>query len=138
MHVKSRALILVLALSTGLVVACNDNSTTAPTTDIPTTTETFAGTVTLNGATTHVFSVTQRGTVTATLTAVGTDNTAVIGVSLGTWNGTTCQIILANDQAVVGAGATGTVSGVGNLCLRVYDVGKLTAPATYSVDVVHP
>jgi hypothetical protein len=137
MRVTSRALLL-LAFAAAVASACNDTSTTTPTTPTPTTTETFTGTVTVNGAVTQVFAVTQRGTVTATLTAVGSDNTATVGVSLGTWNGTSCQIILANDQAVVGAGVTGLVSGVGNLCLRVYDVGKLTASATYSVDVVHP
>jgi hypothetical protein len=132
-------LLLLLALGAGAAAACDDTTTiNNPSTPIPTTTETFAGTVTVNGAITHIFAVTQRGAVTATLTAVGSDNTATIGVSLGTWNGTTCQIILANDQAVVGAGVLGTVSGVGNLCLRVYDVGKLAASTTYSVDVVHP
>jgi len=119
-------------------VGCSDTTTTAPTTPAPTTTETFGGTLTVNGAVTHQFTATQRGTVTATLTALQPDASAVIGVALGTWNGTTCNILLANDQAVVGAGAAGTVSGVGVLCLRVYDVGKLTAPATYSIDVTHP
>jgi hypothetical protein len=139
MLLKSRTLLLVLALGAGPAVACNDSTTpTTPTDPTTTTTETFSGTITVNGAITHVFSVTQRGSVSATLTSVGPDATLTIGVSLGTWNGTTCQIILANDQTAVGSGAAGTVSGVGNLCLRVYDVGKLTAPATYSVDVVHP
>jgi hypothetical protein len=140
MQLTSRALVLLLALGAGAAaVACEDNSTiNNPSTPTPTTTETFAGTVTVNGAVTHIFAVTQRGAVTATLTAAGADNTSTIGVSLGTWNGTTCQIILANDQAVVGAGVLGTVSGVGNLCLRVYDVGKLAAATTYSVDVAHP
>jgi len=65
--------------------------------------------------------------VTATLTKVDPDGSAVIGVSLGTWNGTSCQVILANDAATVGTGLLGTVSGVGTLCLRVYDAnGVLT------------
>jgi hypothetical protein len=140
MQLISRTLLLLLlGTGAGFVSACDDTTTTGtPTSPTPTTTETFTGTVTVNGAVTHVFAVTQRGSVTATLTAVGSDNTATIGVSLGTWNGTSCQIILANDQAAVGAGVLGTVSGVGNLCLRVYDVGKLTAATTYSIDVVHP
>ena len=49
-----------------------------------------------------------------------------------------CQTILANDSAIVGSQLVGTVSGVGNLCLRVYDVGKLATSEDYSVDVVHP
>lgn len=136
MHFSLRTLLLVgLLAATG----CGDNTAvTTPTTPTTTTTENFAGTLTVNGGITHQFSATSRGTVTATLTSVGPDSTLLIGVSLGTWNGTSCQIILANDQTAVGSGVLGTVSGVGTLCLRVYDVGKLTQPATYSVDVVHP
>jgi hypothetical protein len=120
--------------------ACEDNTglTTTPT-PTTTTTETFADRVlTVNGAVTDQFSTTGRGTVTATLTTVAPDDTAVVGLSLGTWNGSSCQIVLANDQAVRGGSIIGQVSGVGNLCLRVYDSGKLTAPVTFSVDVSHP
>jgi hypothetical protein len=139
MHSRLRPLLLLLPLSAMVVTACSDSTTTSTTpTSIVTTTETFTGTLTKNGAVTHQFSVTSRGTVTATLTKVDPDSAVAIGVSLGTWNGTTCQIILANDAATVGNGVLGTVSGVGNLCLRVYDVGKLTTSENYSVDVVHP
>ena len=134
----------ILALAAIVTAAACNNTTdgssvTSPT--VPATTkDTFSATLTVNGAVTHQFSTAQRGTVTATLTDVndGTDNPPVIGVSLGTWNGTTCQILLANDQTAKGAGVLGTVSGVGNLCVRVYDVGKLTKPVTYTVDVTHP
>jgi hypothetical protein len=129
---------LLLLIAVVAMTGCSDNTNTSTTTPTPTITETFSGTLTVNGAVTHQFSATARGTVTATLTSVGPDNTVLIGVSLGTWNGTSCQVIIANDQTAQGAGVLGTVSGVGNLCLRVYDVGKLTAPVTYSIDVVHP
>src|SRR5919197_1999578 len=86
MQLTPRTLLLLLVLGAGLASACDDNSNLNTTTNpTPTTTETFTGTVTVNGAVTHVFSVTQRGTVKATLTAVGSDNTPTIGVSLGTW-----------------------------------------------------
>jgi hypothetical protein len=131
-------LLLSLAALTA-TAACDDNTlvSTNPT-PIVTTSQTFTGTLTKNGAVTHQFSVSSRGNVTATLTKIDPDAGLTIGVSLGTWNGTSCQIILANDQATVGAGLLGTVSGVGNLCLRVYDVGKLTTSQDYSIDVVHP
>ena len=136
----SRTLLLTaLGLAASAAVACSNNTTaTTPTTPTTTTTETFTGTLMKNGAVTHHFSSASRGTVTATLKKVDPDDTIAIGVSLGTWNGSSCQIILANDQALVGSGVLGTVSGVGNLCLRVYDVGKLTSSANYSVDVAHP
>jgi hypothetical protein len=119
--------------------ACDDNTALTPTTTPPTTiTEpTFADTLTVNGAKTKQFSTTGRGTVTATLTAVGPDATTLIGLSLGTWNGASCQIIL-DQQAAQGASLIGQATGVGNLCLRVYDPGTLTAPVTFSVDLTHP
>src|SRR5262245_16124560 len=108
MQLISRTLLLLLlGIGAGFAAACDDTTTTSTTSPTPTTTETFTGTVTVNGAVTHVFATTQRGSVSATLTAAGTDNTATLGVSLGTWNGTSCQTILANDQAVVGAGVLG-------------------------------
>jgi hypothetical protein len=77
--------------------------------------------------------------VTATLTAVGPDNTVVIGLSLGTWNGVVCHIpTLANDQAVQGSTVTGQATSLGSLCVRVYDVGRLTETISYEVQVSHP
>ena len=139
MHLSSSTMVMLLMLAAGGAAACQNDVTSVPTTPAaPTTTDTFSGTVTVNGAVTHVFSSTQRGTVAATLTTMDPDASQTVGVSLGTWNGTSCQIILANDQAVVGVGVAGTVSGVGNLCVRVYDVGKLARSENYSVQVSHP
>lgn len=135
---RTVSLLLLVAVASA-AAACNDNTLTSTTpTSTVTSTETFTGTLTKNGAVTHQFSATSRGTVTATLTKIDPDSSQTIGVSLGTWNGVSCQTILANDSAIVGSQLVGTVSGVGNLCLRVYDVGKLATSEDYSVDVVHP
>jgi hypothetical protein len=129
-------LMVVLALP---VAACDDDTPTTPTTPRDPVTETFTGTVTQNGANTQTFSTAGSGTVTATLRAVGPDSALVIGFSLGNWNGTSCQIILARDDSTVGAVLSGTMTGAGNLCLRMYDVGNISStPATYTVEVVHP
>jgi hypothetical protein len=137
MHVRLRTVLLTLPL---LAMAACDNglTTTSTPTSTTTTTETFTGTLTKNSGVTHQFAATSRGVVTATLTKIDPDSAQTIGVSLGTWNGTSCQVIIANDSATVGAQLVGQVSGVGNLCLRVYDVGKLTTSEDYSVDVAHP
>jgi hypothetical protein len=125
-----------------VTTACGSSSSTPtiPTTPLNPITETFAGTLNLNGAATYPFTVTTPGTITATLTTVGPDPTVSLGLSIGTWSGTTCSVGsgLFQDQAVQGAVVVATVSAAGTLCLRVYDSGTLTAPATYSVDVVHP
>ena len=80
------------------------------------------------------------GTVTATLTTLGPDSTFILGMSLGTWNGTTCQVVLANDRATQGSFIVGGVSSFGNLCVRMYDIGNITPtePYTYEITVTHP
>jgi hypothetical protein len=68
---------------------------------------------------------------------VGTIDTPVVGVALGTWSGTTCSVVLANDVSAAGSTVNGQVQGQGTLCARVYDVGKLTTSATFTIDVTH-
>src|SRR5262245_6121419 len=95
-------------LALGAAACGNNNPTTPPTTEVPTITESYSDTVTVNGAHTQPFTVSKAGTVTATLIALAPDSTVTIGLSLGTWNGTSCQIILANDAAVLNSAVTGT------------------------------
>jgi hypothetical protein len=124
----------VMALS-----ACSSNSTPAATTPTPVTlTDTFDGVLTQNGAITHPFIVTASGSVTALLSTESPDATVTIGMSLGTWTGATCTVILTNDKAIQGSTVVGTASGSGSLCVRIYDVGKVTQPVTYQVQVSHP
>jgi hypothetical protein len=135
-HATPLAFLVVLA-------ACGSDdrltTPTAPTT--PTTfTVTFTGEVNRNGAVTHTFGTQASGLVTATLNALAPDNDIVIGLSLGTWNGTACNIVLANDSAREGTVVTGAVSSFGQLCVRVYDVGNVPPgqPASYEITIVHP
>jgi hypothetical protein len=130
-------LLLITVVSFG-VASCDDEAPTAPPAAAPVT-ETFSGNVTQNGAQTHSFSTAASGTVTATLKQIAPDNALVIGFALGNWTGTACQLVFANDTATGGSVLTGTMSGIGNLCVRVYDVGNIAAaPAAYTVEVVHP
>jgi len=139
--------ILLLAVL-GTVAGCNDNTVTTPTTTTTTTTttatttETFSGTLNMNGAATYPFTAGAGGTVTATLTTVGPDATVPIGLSLGAWTGSACQLSssIANDSATQGAIVTGTVTAAAALCARVYDTGKVTAaqPVSFTVTIAHP
>ena len=122
--------------------ACDDNTTptlpTDPTQPIETTTETFSGELTVNGARSFAFG-TLAGTVAATLTSFGPDSTLAVGFSLGTWSGAAWSIVLAQDRAVVMSVVSGTVSTLGgSLCVRIYDVGSLLAATAYEVKVDHP
>lgn len=131
------SLVVFLALA---VSACGDSlGRTTPTTPTPVTlTDTFTGALNRNGGITHAFVVSSSGTVTTTLRSVAPDNTIVVGLSLGTWNGNACQVVLAKDNAVQGSNVVGSASQSGNLCVRIYDVGNIVDPITYQIDVVHP
>ena len=51
----------------------------------------------------------------------------------------TCTVVVHNDSAVVNSTLAGTVASLnGSLCIRVFDVGALTAPVDYTITVNHP
>jgi hypothetical protein len=101
-------------------------------------TETFTGALNTNGAASSPFTAKTGGTVTATLTTVAPDATIVVGIFLGTWTGSACQVVVANDNAVQGAVISGTVTSAASLCVRIYDVGKVVSPVNYTITVVRP
>jgi len=103
-------------------------------------TETFTGTLTRSGAASHPFPInfSTGGQVTALLKTVTPDDAAVVGFSLGTWNGTACQAVIANDRATAPASLIGLATTSGALCVRIFDVGTLVEAQTYEIDVTHP
>jgi hypothetical protein len=103
-------------------------------------TETFTGTLTRSGATSHPFPInfSSGGQVTALLKTVTPDSTTVVGFSLGTWNGSGCQSVISNDRATMPASIIGQATTTGTLCVRIYDVGTLVDPQDYEIDVTHP
>lgn len=111
-----------------------------PTADPVIVTETFTGTLTRNGATSHPFPINfpSGGEVTAVLKTVTPDDTTVVGFSLGTFNGTACQSVIANDRAVAPASLLGRATSTGTLCVRIYDIGSVTDPQNYEIEVTHP
>lgn len=126
-------------LSAGLAAgACSNDLVTTPTTTTTQTptADTFTGTLTRNGAASFPFA-SGPGTVQATLTTLAPDGTLLVGFSLGTWNGTACQIVLAVDNATQGTVVIGSATASGNLCVRIYDVGNIVQPPSYQIDVVH-
>ena len=121
-----------------VLVACGGANNLAPpvgATPIPVT-EVFEDALSPNGAKTYPFAAQAGGTVTVTLTFI--EPAVAVGLSLGTWNGQSCQIIIANDKAVAGTIVVGTASAIGNLCARIYDIGEVTGTATYRISVFHP
>jgi len=141
MHRFTSRALLVLC-SSARMAACGGDDIPPPTAPSPgpppTITETFEGEINRNGAATHPFLAEASGNVTVTLDFLEPEEVASIGLSLGTWNGSACQTVIANDTAVRGASLLGTASIASNLCLRVYDTGDIPTLASYQVTVVHP
>jgi hypothetical protein len=69
--------------------------------------------------------------------AANPDNTIPIGVRLGTWNGVSCAIVIANDNISPGSSLTGRATAAGNLCVRVYDVGFVPGSSNYELLIDH-
>jgi hypothetical protein len=128
---------------------CGSDPITNPDQTPPTQiTETYGGTVTINGAVTQPFVLQTSGTVVATLTTLdpttvvvnGEEKDNVLGLSIGTWNGLVCTIgapTLANDKAKVGVSLTASATATGNYCVRVYDPGSLVQATAYQLTVTH-
>lgn len=138
MHRFFTRVVQVFALSL-LASGCGsgtDTTTTAPT---PTTlTDTFIGTLTLNGSAAFPFTVTGSGNITAQLTSLAPDAARPVGISLGTWNGSICQIVLDLPAAIQGSLVVGTTSTTGSFCVRIYDsAGTVVQPENYVIDVSH-
>jgi hypothetical protein len=129
--------VLVAAMA---VSGCDNGPSTAPTP--PSTnpiTETFTGTINLNGAITHPFSATAAGAVTATITSLDPATGSILGFQLGTWDTVRCTAVLSNDLATTGSAFTASTQSAASLCVRLHDPnGALTAnPVSYTVTVVH-
>jgi hypothetical protein len=129
------AVVLALALAS---VACKKDETPTTPTATPKT-DTFSGTVQVNGSGIHNFSVEQSGQVSVTLTTTN-PSTVPMGIGVGTPGENACGI-LAGASVTASAGPTAQLTGVvspGTLCVKVFDVGNQTTAVTYTVTVMHP
>jgi hypothetical protein len=131
-----RILTAILGLSL-LSAGCADPVAPAPPIPaVPTTTEVFSGTLTVLGANTHPFAVSQVGGVKVTINSI--NPAAAIGVGVGTPSTGTC-LVIDNLTVVAGPAAqmSGTATVTGNFCVSVFDVGNLVEPVNYTITVLH-
>jgi hypothetical protein len=135
---RALAFILAGALAAAACQSTTDTPT-LPTTPTPATTENFSGTVNVGGQAVNPFTIAlSGGLLTVTLTGVGPTSVPV-GLGVGSWDGSTCTL-LSNGSVTATAGSTPQLSGNvngGQYCVTIFDVGNLTAPATYAVTVTH-
>lgn len=129
---------LVCALGALALAASCSAAATTPTTNTVTLTETFTALLTTNGAVVFPFSEGQAGTVTATLTTIAPDSGLTLSMDLGTWNGSTCAIVVTTNPAVQGSSVIGQANAAGTLCARVSDAnGIVVNPESITVTVSH-
>jgi hypothetical protein len=129
-----------LAALAALAGACGSTPTT-PTAPIATITETYQGTVIPASAGVFTFTTLTGGSIVATLTTIGPDNTKTVGFSLGTYSGAVCTVILDNIAATQGFAFNATASSIGTYCVRIYDNGNIKTdniPYTFTITVTHP
>lgn len=128
-----------LAAAVLFAAAGCEDTTPNPTTptDPVLVTDTFTGILPKGGGVTFAFPVSSSGPVTATLTALATSD-LVVGLALGTWDGTACTITVARDSATQGAQVQGQAGSFGSLCVRIYDVGNVIDPQDFTITVAHP
>ena len=139
------AFTIVVGLACLMLSAAGCSSTT-PTTPCSsdaasTTTDSFSGTLGQQGSSTNPFTITTTGAVQIQLTSIAPLATMAVGVSVNSWDGTTCGTAIAqNDNARSGATALSGTATAGSYCVKVYDSGNVpdTWSVSYTVQVTHP
>jgi hypothetical protein len=125
-------LIAIAAAGCGL-----PESTTSPTTTPPT--ESFSGTLALQGSNVFAFTVTQTGTVAVTLASLSPSPTGGVGLGIGTPSGTAaCTLTSSTPNATAASTAQITITlNPGTFCVKVYDTGNVTTASTFTINLVH-
>ena len=98
---------------------------------------TFNGRLEQAGVFVGTFPVKNAGGVRVILNSlVGADTniTAVGGLAVGTWDGSSCSLVVKNESATFSTVVTGTAI-VGDYCVQLYDVGKFSEAVNYSMEV---
>lgn len=138
MHgLKTRVAVLLAAAA--LAVGCGDDPTPIPPgPSVPTITETFEGTLNPFSARTFLFEAQNAGAISVALVAVDPAD-SIVGLSLGTAGGTTCQAAVSTEFAFQGFTLNGLARTVGIVCARIYDSSEngLAAPVPFTLSVTH-
>ena len=121
----------------GIVSVRINTSSTAPTSiSTPASVDIFSSTVGPQGSATHQLAVFYNGATTLTLVSAGAAVT--VGVSYGAWDGQTCRFFATLTAAASANPLLSAVVDPGSYCIRVFDVGQLSAPILFTLDTLHP
>jgi hypothetical protein len=129
---------LLLLASVAITPACSMFNNDESPSKVTATTDTFNGPLAQNGSVVFTFTVAAAGDVNVTLTSVSPSTSGALGLGIGTLNGTSCSLTNSTSAAVAGSTPQlTTTASPGTYCVKVYDVGNLTAASTVSVKVAH-
>lgn len=130
----SRPLMLAVAIFTA---ACGgDSSPTAPSTPTPSGNESWSGVLAPGGASSRSFTVSANGTITVTLTDVGTAVGLGVGVPRVTGGG--CRLGVAVTATAGSTPQISTPADAGQYCVQVFDLGSLRDPVGFALKISHP
>jgi hypothetical protein len=138
MPLRLRRALPLVALAAMAVGGCETTTSPPPPPAVDPVTKTFSGTLAVNGAAVHTFTPTEIGEINVTLKVLAPVSTVTIGMGLGVWTGTSCDVLIADDEAILNELLIGTATGVAEYCARLNDAaGQLTAPTDYTIEVRH-
>jgi hypothetical protein len=103
------------------------------------------GILTPNGAFSYPFTVIVAGFIEARLVdlkpadeSFPQESAVPVGLSLGTWNGSICDVLRAIDVAKQGDVVDANSTSPGAFCVRIYDAqGTLPRPQAYRIVLTH-
>jgi hypothetical protein len=124
------------SLPEAATVAVRITTITNPTTPQATSlSDVFASELGVRGFASRTFNMVVAGTQSLTLTGLGGAGPPVVRLSVGAWDGAACRL---NTSADVTSGGSITLSAdTGAYCVRVSDIGNLTGPVSFIVNVNH-
>src|SRR5262245_34057092 len=130
-----RRIALVLAV---FAASCggNDASPTVPSAPTNPGTESWSGVLSPGGATSRSFNLSAAGTITVTLTDVGT--AVGLGVGLPRVTGGGCRLGVTVTATAGTTPQISTPADAGLYCVQVFDLGTLRDPVGFAVKIGHP
>lgn len=100
-------------------------------------TETFTGTLTINGNAATTFTASNSGEYSITLSSLTPSVNVFVGLIFGQNSSSGCVPVQQNNFATIGVPLTGAII-PGSYCVVIYDVGALTQTEAFSVSISHP
>jgi hypothetical protein len=134
---------LFAALLAGLALGCGSDSVPTSPTVVDVSTQVFSGTLAVGATRFYSFTVISGGTISASLASVTSaqDNTvldAVLELGIGFPAGTGCAVTTTKNVSPALTTQVLTSGEPGIHCVRIADVGDLTAPIKFAVRFAHP